>query len=128
MVYLPADRILFPSIGGGYPSEWVAALRKAEATQRPPRPRVHQLHPGRRRGRAALQLHALREPHDAAMPGMDPELLADPSVYPDSTVMGLLEFLHDLGEARAAYDRIWTRLRAGRKRREDGGRTPAHAR
>jgi len=52
-------------------------------------------------------------PNDAAMPGMDPELLADPSVYPDSAVMARLEFLHDLGEARAAYDRIWTRLRAG---------------
>jgi hypothetical protein len=27
--------------------------------------------------------------------------------------MGRLEFLRDVGEARAAYDRIWTRLRAG---------------
>jgi spermidine/putrescine transport system substrate-binding protein len=52
-------------------------------------------------------------PNDAAMPAMDPELLADPSVYPDSAVMARLEFLRDLGEARAAYDRIWTRLRAG---------------
>jgi glyoxylase-like metal-dependent hydrolase (beta-lactamase superfamily II) len=40
-VYLPAQRVLFlsetfnprmfPSMGGGYPSEWVATLRKAEA-------------------------------------------------------------------------------------------------
>lgn len=52
-------------------------------------------------------------PNDAAMASIDPELLDDPAVYPDSAVMGRLEFLHDVGEARAAYDRIWTRLRTG---------------
>jgi spermidine/putrescine transport system substrate-binding protein len=52
-------------------------------------------------------------PNEAAMASLDPELLADPAVYPDSAVMARLEFLRDLGPARAEYDRIWTRLRTG---------------
>jgi spermidine/putrescine transport system substrate-binding protein len=52
-------------------------------------------------------------PNEAAMASIDPELLADPAVYPDSAVMARLEYLRDLGEARAEYDRIWTRLRTG---------------
>jgi spermidine/putrescine transport system substrate-binding protein len=52
-------------------------------------------------------------PNDAALPLVDAALRADPAVYPDSAVMSRLDFLRDLGAARAAYDRIWTRLRAG---------------
>lgn len=52
-------------------------------------------------------------PNDASLPLVRAELRADPAVYPDSAVMARLEFLRDVGEARAAYDRIWTRLRAG---------------
>lgn len=52
-------------------------------------------------------------PNDASLPLVDAALRAIPEVYPDSLVMGRLEFLRDVGEARAAYDRIWTRLRAG---------------
>jgi spermidine/putrescine transport system substrate-binding protein len=52
-------------------------------------------------------------PNAAAMSGIDPELLADRAVYPDSATLARLEFLRDVGTARAMYDRIWTRLRAG---------------
>jgi spermidine/putrescine transport system substrate-binding protein len=52
-------------------------------------------------------------PNAAAMSGIDPELLADRAVYPDSATLARLEFLRDVGSARAMYDRIWTRLRAG---------------
>jgi spermidine/putrescine transport system substrate-binding protein len=52
-------------------------------------------------------------PNALSLPKIDPELLADRGVYPDSSVLGRLEYLHDVGEARALYDRIWTRLRAG---------------
>jgi spermidine/putrescine transport system substrate-binding protein len=52
-------------------------------------------------------------PNEAARADIDPELLADPAVYPDSAVMARLEYLRDLGPARAEYDRIWTRLRTG---------------
>ena len=52
-------------------------------------------------------------PNQASLPLLEPELLDNRVIYPDSTVMERLEFLRDLGEARAAYDRIWTRLRAG---------------
>src|SRR5690606_29500086 len=52
-------------------------------------------------------------PNEAALPHLDPALRADPAVYPDEAVLARLEFLRDLGEARSAYDRIWTRLRAG---------------
>jgi spermidine/putrescine transport system substrate-binding protein len=53
-------------------------------------------------------------PNAAALPFIDEDLRADPAVYPDSAVLDRLEVLRDVGEARAIYDRIWTRLRAGR--------------
>lgn len=53
-------------------------------------------------------------PNAAAWEHIDAEVRADPAVYPDSAVMLRLEALRDVGEARVIYDRIWTRLRAGR--------------
>jgi spermidine/putrescine transport system substrate-binding protein len=53
-------------------------------------------------------------PNTAAWPLIDEALRTDPSVYPAAEVMQRLEVLRDIGEARALYDRIWTRLRAGR--------------
>jgi spermidine/putrescine transport system substrate-binding protein len=53
-------------------------------------------------------------PNRAAWAFIDEELKADPAVYPDDAVMQRLEVLRDVGQARALYDRIWTRLRAGR--------------
>jgi spermidine/putrescine transport system substrate-binding protein len=52
-------------------------------------------------------------PNAAARTLVEPELLADPSIYPEEDVLARLELLRDVGEARALYDRIWTRLRAG---------------
>ena len=52
-------------------------------------------------------------PNAASLPLVDPELRANAAIYPDSATLDRLHFLRDLGEARAAYDRIWTRLRAG---------------
>jgi spermidine/putrescine transport system substrate-binding protein len=51
-------------------------------------------------------------PNAAALPFIDADLKADEAVYPDSTVLNRLEVLRDVGEARAIYDRIWTRLRS----------------
>jgi spermidine/putrescine transport system substrate-binding protein len=53
-------------------------------------------------------------PNAAARPHIETELLADPAVYPDSTILGRLELLRDLGPDRVLYDRLWTRVRAGR--------------
>jgi spermidine/putrescine transport system substrate-binding protein len=52
-------------------------------------------------------------PNDAALSRVSADLRGDPSIYPDSAVMERLQFLRDVGEARAIYDRVWTRLRAG---------------
>jgi spermidine/putrescine transport system substrate-binding protein len=52
-------------------------------------------------------------PNAASLPLIDAEVLADPSIYPQADQVGRLELLRDVGEARALYDRIWTRLRAG---------------
>lgn len=49
-------------------------------------------------------------PNAAAKPHIDPELLAQ--VYPPPEVMLRLEWIEDLGEATALYDRIWTEIRA----------------
>jgi spermidine/putrescine transport system substrate-binding protein len=53
-------------------------------------------------------------PNAAAWPHIADELKTNPAVYPDSTVSRRLEVLRDVGAARAQYDRIWSRLRAGR--------------
>jgi spermidine/putrescine transport system substrate-binding protein len=53
-------------------------------------------------------------PNAAAWPHIDEELKLDRTVYPDSSVLQRLEIARDLGSARALYDRIWSRLRAGR--------------
>lgn len=52
-------------------------------------------------------------PNAAAWPFIDEDLRADPAVYPDSTLLDRLEVLRDIGQARAAYDAIMTRLRTG---------------
>ena len=52
-------------------------------------------------------------PNEASLALIDHALLDDRSVYPDTIMMAKLDFLRDVGEARATYDRIWTRLRAG---------------
>jgi spermidine/putrescine transport system permease protein len=52
-------------------------------------------------------------PNAAALEHIDEELRNDPAVYPDSAVLERLEVLRDVGDARAIYDRIWTRLRSG---------------
>jgi spermidine/putrescine transport system substrate-binding protein len=53
-------------------------------------------------------------PNAAAMPHIDDELKTDPAVYPDSILLRRLEVARDIGDARRLYDRIWSRLRAGR--------------
>jgi spermidine/putrescine transport system substrate-binding protein len=52
-------------------------------------------------------------PNAASLPLVDEELRQDPAIYPDSAMLERLELLRDIGPARAAYARIWTRLRAG---------------
>jgi spermidine/putrescine transport system substrate-binding protein len=52
-------------------------------------------------------------PNAASLPLVDEELRRDPSIYPAPELLEKLEFLRDVGPAREAYDRIWTRLRAG---------------
>lgn len=52
-------------------------------------------------------------PNAAARAYIDEDLLTDPAVYPDEDTSGRLELLRDLGPARALYEEIWTRLRAG---------------
>jgi spermidine/putrescine transport system substrate-binding protein len=52
-------------------------------------------------------------PNLAGLPLIDAKVRANPSIYPDSAMTAKLQILRDVGPARALYDRIWTRLRAG---------------
>ncbi len=52
-------------------------------------------------------------PNAAARAQIDTMLLKDRAIYPDSVVMSRLHYLRDLGDGRAVYDRIWTRVRSG---------------
>lgn len=50
-------------------------------------------------------------PNQAADKFINPEILEDPAIYPPSEVMDKLEFIRDVGEATALYDRIWTEIK-----------------
>ncbi len=51
-------------------------------------------------------------PNEAAKEFIDPEILADESVYPPDDVMARLQWIEDVGDALELYDRIWTEFKA----------------
>jgi len=51
-------------------------------------------------------------PVQAAEEYIDPEILEEPAIYPPPEVMERLEWIEDVGEANALYDRIWTEVLA----------------
>lgn len=50
-------------------------------------------------------------PNEASNEFIDAEILEEPAIYPPPEVMDKLEFLRDVGEATALYDRIWTEIK-----------------
>jgi len=50
-------------------------------------------------------------PNAAAEEFIDAEILEEPAIYPPPEVMDKLEFLRDVGEATAIYDRLWTEIK-----------------
>ncbi|NIV32187.1 MAG: extracellular solute-binding protein, partial [Anaerolineae bacterium] len=50
-------------------------------------------------------------PNKASTEFIDAEILEEPAIYPPPEVMEKLEFLRDVGEATAIYDRIWTEIK-----------------
>ncbi len=51
-------------------------------------------------------------PNKAALAFVNPENLANPTIYPPADVMKRLEFLHDMGKRTWLYDEVWTRVKA----------------
>ncbi|MCC5925045.1 MAG: spermidine/putrescine ABC transporter substrate-binding protein [Bacteroidetes bacterium] len=51
-------------------------------------------------------------PNRAALPLINPDLLADTSMYPPDDVMDRLEFLEDVGQATLLYNRMWNEVKA----------------
>lgn len=52
-------------------------------------------------------------PNRAAYAHLSWQLRETAERYLDPAIIGKMEFLRDLGEARALYDRVWTRVRVG---------------
>jgi spermidine/putrescine transport system substrate-binding protein len=50
-------------------------------------------------------------PNKASEEFIDAEILEEPAIYPPPEVMDKLEFIRDVGEATALYDRIWTEIK-----------------
>jgi spermidine/putrescine-binding protein len=50
-------------------------------------------------------------PNKASEEFIDAEILEEPAIYPPPEVMEKLEFLRDVGESTALYDRIWTEIK-----------------
>jgi spermidine/putrescine transport system substrate-binding protein len=50
-------------------------------------------------------------PNKASEEFIDAEILEEPAIYPPPEVMDKLEFIRDVGEATAVYDRIWTEIK-----------------
>jgi len=51
-------------------------------------------------------------PNAAAREFIDPEILANESIYPPEDVMQRLQWIEDVGPALELYDRIWTEFKA----------------
>jgi len=51
-------------------------------------------------------------PNAAAKEFIDPEMLANESVYPPAEVEARLQWIEDVGDAYELYDRIWTEFKA----------------
>lgn len=51
-------------------------------------------------------------PNAAAKEFIDPEMLANASVYPPAEVEARLQWIEDVGDAYELYDRIWTEFKA----------------
>lgn len=51
-------------------------------------------------------------PNEAARAFIDPDLLANESVYPPEDVMMHLQWIEDVGPALELYDRVWTEFKA----------------
>jgi spermidine/putrescine-binding protein len=51
-------------------------------------------------------------PNAAATEFIDEEITGEPAIYPPPEVMERLEFIRDVGEATAVYDRIWTEIKS----------------
>jgi spermidine/putrescine transport system substrate-binding protein len=51
-------------------------------------------------------------PNKAAKDVIDPDMLADEAIYPPPEVEARLQWIEDVGEALALYDRIWTEFKA----------------
>jgi spermidine/putrescine-binding protein len=50
-------------------------------------------------------------PNKASEEFIDAEILEEPAIYPPPEVMEKLEFIRDVGEATAIYDRMWTEIK-----------------
>ncbi|MFN2290964.1 MAG: PotD/PotF family extracellular solute-binding protein [Anaerolineae bacterium] len=50
-------------------------------------------------------------PNLASEEFIDAEILEEPAIYPPPEVMEKLEFIRDVGEATAIYDRMWTEIK-----------------
>ncbi|HEX6271147.1 MAG TPA: spermidine/putrescine ABC transporter substrate-binding protein [Anaerolineales bacterium] len=51
-------------------------------------------------------------PNRAAKDVIDPDMLADESIYPPPEVEARLQWIEDVGDATELYDRIWTEFKA----------------
>ncbi|MFN3491443.1 MAG: spermidine/putrescine ABC transporter substrate-binding protein, partial [Anaerolineales bacterium] len=51
-------------------------------------------------------------PNQAAKEFMNPEVLANPGIYPPPEVEAHLQWIEDVGDALQLYDRIWTEFKA----------------
>lgn len=51
-------------------------------------------------------------PNAAAYEFIDPEILADESIYPAEATFAVLQWIEDVGDATELYDRIWTEFKA----------------
>jgi spermidine/putrescine-binding protein len=51
-------------------------------------------------------------PNEAAKAFLDPAMLANKGIYPDSETMQHLQWIEDVGGALELYDRVWTEFKA----------------
>lgn len=51
-------------------------------------------------------------PNESAKQFIDPEMLANPGIYPPADTFAHLQWIEDVGDALELYDRVWTEFKA----------------
>jgi spermidine/putrescine transport system substrate-binding protein len=104
----PHIRYVIPQEGGVIWTDNLA-IPRARAIARSPS--FYRFSPAPTDQRAIVNFLRYPHPKQAARPFILPEILADPAIYPPEEILDKLEWIQDVGDAIALYERVWDEVK-----------------